>query len=152
MNHKPVRPTVGPRGGRAVQATPCSECVSWRSCRPGAISEPFGCESWADQDGRRALPDQLEPEPEGGAAEYERDRIEAEADVARLCGLSANPQPHADASVRWDLEPEDAPEPEPFRPSEAYRPDQLRGEGPAQGALAMADAGPLFAGCPEVRR
>ena len=30
---------------------------------PSAITEPWGCESWVDQDGRRALPDELEPDP-----------------------------------------------------------------------------------------
>ena len=44
------------------------------------------------------------------------------------------------------------PEPEPFRPAAPYRPDRLRGEGPAQACLEMTDAGPLFAGCPEVAR
>jgi len=44
------------------------------------------------------------------------------------------------------------PDPEPFRPAEAYRPDPRRGEAPAQSVLPMPDAGPLFAGCPEVRR
>lgn len=163
------RMTAGPRGGRAVQATPCSGCVSWRSCRPGAITEPWGCESWVDQDGRRALPDQIEPE--GGAAEYERDRIAAEADLARLRASlptdprgfydgayfkdpEGDPQPHADPSVRWDLEPFETPEPEPepFRPAAPYSPDQSRGEATAQACLEMPDAGPLFAGCLEARR
>jgi hypothetical protein len=93
-----------------IVATPCSECVSWRSCRPGSISEPFGCESWADDQGRRALPDQLETES------FED------------------------------------PDPEPFRPAAPFVPDLGRGEAPSQGVLAMTDAGPLFAGCPEVRR
>ena len=182
MNHKPTRPTVGPRGGRTVQGTPCSECVSWRSCRPAQISEPFGCESWADQDGRRALPDQLDPDLDG-AALYERDRLEAEADIRSLtnpdpatpceacqgvpseCGPCGCPEVEDDPSYphdeedgissehldRWALENTD-PEPEPFRPAEAYRPDPSRGEGPAQSVLPMADAGPLFAGCPEARR
>jgi len=44
------------------------------------------------------------------------------------------------------------PEPEPFRPAEAYRPDQSRGEATAQACLELPDSGPLFAGCPEVRR
>ena len=43
------------------------------------------------------------------------------------------------------------PAPEPFRPAEPYRPDQARGEGPAQSVLPMPDAGPLFAGCLEAK-
>ena len=158
MNLKPTRPTVGPRGGREVQATPCAECVSWRSCRPAAITEPWGCESWVDQSGHRALPDQLEDEGQDGycagcanegscnvilkddagimeicgdrieldgAAEYEHDRIEAEADLKRLS--------------------KSEPDPESFRPAAPYAPDQQRGEGPAQGILPMGDAGSLFA-------
>lgn len=48
----------GPRGGRFRAPTPCAECVSFASCRPGPCSAPFGCESWVDLDGRR-----VEPEP-----------------------------------------------------------------------------------------
>jgi len=43
----------GPRGGRHIAPTPCVECVSFTSCRPGACSAPYGCESWVDEDGRR---------------------------------------------------------------------------------------------------
>ena len=43
----------GPRGGRHTAPTPCVECVSFASCRPGACSAPYGCESWVDEDGRR---------------------------------------------------------------------------------------------------
>ena len=49
------RDCVGPRGGRVVLATPCSECVAYRTCRPASISEPWGCESWADDHGHRAF-------------------------------------------------------------------------------------------------
>ena len=228
MNHKPVRPTVGPRGGRAVQVTPCSECVSWRSCRPGAISEPFGCESWADQEGRRALPDLLEAEPEGPC---QMDGLPCPSDMADpawrpcpfdvACGRLTNPEPATPCEACGgipsecgpsgcpEVEPERCPachrqliycecqpiedpqgtgftfetmtateeaevmatlgedgpaveltaeefadltEPEPFRPAKAYAPDPSRGEGVAQACLPMPDAGPLFAGCPEVRR
>lgn len=48
----------GPRGGKHRAPTPCAECVSFASCRPGPCSAPFGCESWVDFDGRR-----VEPEP-----------------------------------------------------------------------------------------
>ena len=136
MNHKPTRPTVGPRGGRAVMATPCAECVSWRSCRPAPISEPFGCESWVDDQGRRALPDLLEPEPVSPC--------EARQGVPSECGPCGCPEVEPVLS-----NPE--PEPEPFRPAEPYRPDQARGEGPAQSVLPMPDAGPLFAGCLEAK-
>ena len=192
--NKPTRPTVGPRGGRAVQATPCAECVSWRSCRPAPITEPFGCESWVDQSGQRALPDQLEAED--GAAEYERDRIEAEADLKRLRDLPTEPKDDQGETIQPCREnpgescsdcrncettaPDPAgagftfeslgglvkgrcgapepilsnpePDPEPFRPAAPYAPDPKRGEAPAQSCLEMPDAGPLFAGCPEVRR
>ena len=83
----------------------------------------------------------IRPEGEGlcpscaGIAEYERDRIEAEADIARL---------KADPFLK-------NPEPEPFRPAAPYRPDQVRGEAPAQSCLEMPDAGPLFAGCLEAK-
>lgn len=156
MNHKPTRPTVGPRGGRAVQATPCAECVSWRSCRPASISEPFGCESWADQDGRRALPDELKPEPASPCEPCQG--------VPSECGPCGCPEVELDpycprcgqlfALHNGDgscLEDEPDPEP-PYRPAAPYRPDPGRGEATAQGVLPMADAGPLFAGCPEVRR
>jgi len=43
----------GPRGGRHIAPTPCAECVGFTSCRPGACSAPYGCESWVDEDGRR---------------------------------------------------------------------------------------------------
>src|SRR5512141_3390809 len=43
----------GPRGGQIVAPTPCSECVAFQTCRPGACSAPFGCDSWVDYDGRR---------------------------------------------------------------------------------------------------
>ena len=55
-NHTtPAFPRVlrGPRGGRFVAPTPCSECVAFAVCRPGACSAPFGCDSWVDFDGRR---------------------------------------------------------------------------------------------------
>ncbi|MBE3112769.1 MAG: hypothetical protein IMZ46_20035 [Acidobacteria bacterium] len=155
------RMIVGPRGGRAVQATPCAECVSWRSCRPAAISEPFGCESWADDQGRRALPDQLEAEPatpceacqgvpsECGPCGCPEVEVEPEGGgftfetlgglVKGRCGSPASVLSNPD------------PEPELFRPAEAYRPDQMRGEGPAQSVLPMPDAGPLFAGCLEAK-
>ena len=61
----------GPRGGRHIAPTPCVECVSFTSCRPGACSAPYGCESWVDEDGRRVdLDDPLDlaaldtPDPE----------------------------------------------------------------------------------------
>ena len=146
MNHKPTRPTVGPRGGSAVQATPCSDCVAYRSCRPAAITEPWGCESWVDQDGRRALPDlpesepvspcepcgcpEVEVEPEGGGFTFET-----------LGGL-----------LKGHVLSNSSPNPEPFRPAVPFVPDPSRGEGAAQSVLPMPDAGPLFAGCLEVRR
>ena len=54
----------GPRGGRHIAPTPCVKCVSFESCRPGACSAPYGCESWVDEDGRRVdvLAD-LDPQP-----------------------------------------------------------------------------------------
>lgn len=54
----------GPRGGRHTAPTPCVECVSFTSCRPGTCSAPYGCESWVDEDGRRVdvLAD-LDPQP-----------------------------------------------------------------------------------------
>jgi len=54
----------GPRGGHHRAPTPCVVCVGFASCRPGACSAPYGCESWVDEDGRRVdiLAD-LDPEP-----------------------------------------------------------------------------------------
>ena len=43
----------GPRGGLHRAPTPCVVCVGFASCRPGACSAPYGCESWVDEDGRR---------------------------------------------------------------------------------------------------
>ena len=43
----------GPRGAQIVAPTPCAECVAFQTCRPGACSAPFGCDSWVDYDGRR---------------------------------------------------------------------------------------------------
>ena len=186
MSRQPTRPTVGPRGGSAVQATPCSDCVAYRSCRPGACSEPFGCESWADDQGRRALPDELEPEPCDFWSTCGRARTctfkvpcESPFDPATPCeacqGVPSECGPCGCPEV--EVEPEGGgftfeslgglvkgrcgdpepflknpePEPEPFRPAEAYAPDQLRGEGPAQAVLPMPDAGPLFAGCLEAK-
>jgi len=64
----------GPRGGRHIAPTPCVECVSFASCRPGACSAPYGCESWVDEDGRRVdvLAD-LDPQPGDLAALDEAD-------------------------------------------------------------------------------
>ena len=54
----------GPRGGRHIAPTPCVECVSFTSCRPGTCSAPFGCESWVDEDGRRVdIFADLDPQP-----------------------------------------------------------------------------------------
>lgn len=52
----------GPRGGQIVAPTPCSECVAFDVCRPGACNAPFGCDSWVDHDGRRVDPDPFDPE------------------------------------------------------------------------------------------
>ena len=161
MSRQPTRPTVGPRGGSAVQATPCSDCVAYRSCRPGACSEPFGCESWADDQGRRALPDELEPEPCDFWSTCGRARTctfkvpcESPFDPATPCepcqGVPSECGPCGCPEVEPFLKNPD-PEPVPYRPTEAYRPDQVRGEGPAQSVLPMADAGPLFAGCLEAK-
>ena len=54
----------GPRGGRHIAPTPCVECVSFTSCRPGTCSAPYGCESWVDEDGRRVdIFADLDPQP-----------------------------------------------------------------------------------------
>lgn len=54
----------GPRGGQHRAPTPCAECVSFISCRPGTCSAPFGCESWVDADGRRVdIFADLDPHP-----------------------------------------------------------------------------------------
>jgi|GEM_PF-1635131 len=71
------RSLLGPRGGHSIAPTPCSDCVAFQTCRPGACSAPFGCDSWVDLEGRRvdvdadkarllALPDRI---PEGLTAE-----------------------------------------------------------------------------------
>ena len=60
MKLKNRRECAGPRGGRVNLPTPCSECVAYRTCAPGAITEPWGCESWADPDGHRALPEVID--------------------------------------------------------------------------------------------
>lgn len=53
MTMNPRRVCAGPRGGRVILPTPCSDCVAYRTCRPGAVSEPWGCSSWVDEDGHR---------------------------------------------------------------------------------------------------
>ena len=69
----------GPRGGRHIAPTPCAECVSFTSCRPGTCSAPFGCESWVDEDGRR-----VEPEPRLVYADAERNADETATEVGRV--------------------------------------------------------------------
>ena len=83
----------GPRGGRHVAPTPCVECVSFASCRPGACSAPYGCESWVNEDGLR-----VEPEP--------RITYDAPDDDARSVDLAALDEPDPD-------------DPNPYQPSPA---------------------------------
>lgn len=64
----------GPRGGHHIAPTPCVECVSFTSCRPGACSAPFGCESWVDEDDHRVdIFADLDPQPVDLAALDEPD-------------------------------------------------------------------------------
>ena len=76
----------GPRGGRSVAPTPCAACVSFTSCRPGACSAPYGCESWVDEEGRRVdvLAD-LDPQPVDLAAldESDPDDVRTPWDMSR---------------------------------------------------------------------
>ena len=55
---------LGPRGGRTRVDVRCLTCVSFDSCRPGAINQPFGCSSWVDAKGNRAIIPTIEAEPE----------------------------------------------------------------------------------------
>ena len=79
LHTTPAFPRIlrGPRGGRHIAPTPCVECVGFTSCRPGACSAPFGCESWVDEDGRRvdlnALLDDLAAAPLEPSREDQRD-------------------------------------------------------------------------------
>ncbi len=136
----------GPRGGQTLAPTPCADCVAFRSCRPGACSAPFGCDSWVDFDGRR---------------------VDVDADNARLLALAdsraaAAGEDHADAAGRepgdpawdpetghdWSAKADDFRGPDPdddLEPAESRPPD------PALEALGFddftlpADLGPLFA-------
>lgn len=113
----------GPRGGHAIAPTPCSECVAFQTCRPGACSAPFGCDSWVDYDGRRvdveadearllALADARAgripegPTPEDWAAMTPQERDTAEG----IDALASMPPPEEDAAALAALERE-APAP-----------------------------------------
>lgn len=132
------RECVGPRGGRVVLPTPCAECGSYQSCRPATITEPWGCESWFDDQGRRPVI-HADPTP----------CVECHG-VPSECGPCGCPEVERDPFESFLSNPE--PEAAPFQPAAPFVPDQSRGEAMAQAVLPMTDAGPLFAGCPEVRR
>lgn len=132
MNTKPRRWTVGPRGGRSFMSTECAECVAFRTCRPGACSAPFGCESWVDDDGRRALPDVVDDGREDRVEEVDRLDIEPEGPEPSFVGVvGVDPEAGGLELVAF------------VDPPAAFVPEAL---GDGQGVLPMPDAGPLFAG------
>jgi hypothetical protein len=120
------RLTIGPRGGdERLMPTPCSECVSFQGCRPGAATQPWGCFDWVNGEGRRISP---------------RDSMaSAEEEACPECGYSPE---CAECGKEWDG-PEgfelSNPEPEPA----PFEPEDFEG---AQGVLPMPDASPLFGG------
>lgn len=154
MSFKAKRWTVGPRGGdRRKMPTECGDCVAFTSCRPGACSQPYGCESWVDHDGRRALPDSVDDldEDQGEKEEDNSSGFTFETIGGLVKGRCGDPEPeavnpcdrcehgaescagceHATTKLTPYVDP-----PPPFIP-EAM--------GDRQGVLPMPDAGPLFA-------
>lgn len=108
----------GPRGGRHRAPTPCAECVSFASCRPGSCSAPFGCDSWVNLDGLR-----IEPEP----------RIDYDAPD----DLTAEDRRDGDP---FELDEPDPDDPNPYKPSNATL-SEMSGI-----FLTDDDPGPLFRG------
>lgn len=113
----------GPRGGRHTAPTPCVDCVSFTSCRPGTCSAPFGCESWVDEDGRRVEPEPLDlatldtPDPA-------RDRIAAALpDITAILDSNTEPldadRPGSIAHRLIELDDPDPEDPNPYQPSPA---------------------------------
>lgn len=103
----PKRILRGPRGAVTRDATPCAECVAFDCCRPGAINQPFGCDSWADHVGRRVdieadyadlaaraglIPEGLTPEDWADMTPAERETAEGLDAIARM------PTPEEDAA------------------------------------------------------
>lgn len=121
----------GPRGGQAIAPTPCSDCVAFQTCRPGACSAPFGCDSWVDLDGRR---------------------VDVDADNARLLAAIAAREAEA-GRIPEGLAPEDWADMTPTERETAEGIDALtRLPDLAEDAAALeleeagpADLGPLFA-------
>ena len=143
-----VRVCVGPRGGRRELPTPCAACVAFASCRPGACSEFWGCESWVDDEGRRPLLD-----PPAWMSARTAEEVDASPD-----GRGPDPEDFEEVD-RLDVEPEEAApsfvgvvgqDPEAggpvlvayVDPPAPFEPEPL---GERQGVLPMVDAGPLFA-------
>ena len=133
------RSCAGPRGGRVILPTPCSECAAYSTCRPGAASQPWGCDSWADTEGHRVDPkaddervlaaDQNEPEPERSCYECAHYQVDC-----RDIGESSQTCEAFEPAL---MEPEPEPEPEPQVVGVEYdEPFQDR----------EPDLGPLFVG------
>jgi hypothetical protein len=53
---------VGPRDGKVRVDVKCDTCISVTSCRPGACTKPWGCSSWVDESGNRAITPTVEPD------------------------------------------------------------------------------------------
>ncbi len=139
----------GPRGGRQIAPTPCSECVAFASCRPGPCSAPFGCNSWVDHDGRR-----VDLEAEDAAA-----RAMTEDDLASVLGI-LEPGPAVELTAAEAADLMDVPEgmtPEEFAALDPAEQETARGidgltrlPDPALDALGFDefklpdDPGPLF--------
>lgn len=145
----------GPRGGRHVAPTPCAECVSFASCRPGPCSAPFGCESWVDEGGRHVVPDpSLAYDDADDGRPADRTMAAALPDIAAI--LDANTEPldvDRPGSIAHRLietndpgpaldEP-DPDDPNPYAPSSATL-SQMSGIFPTDDN--DADPGPLFRG------
>jgi len=125
----------GPRGGRHIAPTPCAECVSFTSCRPGACSAPYGCESWVDEDGRRVdvLADlafaDIDPDPRH------------EGIYIPPVGGQPGRTIYGDFAPDAEDDEPDPDDPNPYQPSAATL-QQMSGIFPTE----TEDPGPLFSG------
>jgi len=147
----------GPRGGRHTAPTPCVECVSFTSCRPGSCSAPFGCESWTDESGRR-----IEPDPRIDYGEPDRPcRMDPDEPCSdcRNCETMTpdplDPDPYAPSAATLQqmsgIFPTDdnAPEPEPDGGRFTFETlgGLVKGKcGSSRTTETTDDPGPLFAG------
>lgn len=58
-----ISDAVGPRGGRVRVEVSCYTCTAVLICRPGECSKRWGCGSWTDDAGNRAVIPTIEPDP-----------------------------------------------------------------------------------------